>query len=91
MSTQRESVCCHELEQIKRLLEDPHLEIHPSCITQYTDSNQVCLCRTVLTISLYAHLHHYESVKLPDDDNRYVANHVAIPLFYLMLFTLRKF
>ena len=88
--TQRESVCCHEMEQMKRLLEDPHLEVNPFCVTQHTDFTHVCLCRTVFTASLYAHLHYYENVELLDDENRYVANH-AIHLLYLMLFTLRKF
>ena len=58
-------------------------------VTQHVDFTHVCLCRTVLTVSLYAHLHHYESVELPDDENRYAANH-AIHLYYVM-FTLRKF
>ena len=71
-------------------MEGPHLEIHPSCITQYADFNHMYLHRTVLNISLYAHLHCYESVEVPDDENRYVANH-AIHSFYLYLFTLRKF
>ena len=87
MPTQRELVCCHKMEHIKCLVENPHLEIYPSCIIQHADFNHVCLCRTVLTVSLHPHLHHYESV---DDENRYIANH-AIHLFYLMLFTLRKF
>ena len=70
MSTQRESVCCHEIEQINTLLEDPHLEMRPSCVTQHADFNNVCLCRTVLTVSLYAHRHHYEGVEVPADENR---------------------
>ena len=73
MPTQRESVCCHEIEQMKRLVEDPCLEVHPSCITQHADFNHVCLCRTVLTVLLYAHLHCYEGVEVPDDENRYVS------------------
>ena len=73
MPTQRESVCCHEIEQMKRLVEDPCLEVHLSCITQHADFNHVCLCRTVLTVSLYAHLHRYEGVEIPDDENRYVS------------------
>jgi len=55
MTMQRESVCCNELEQIKGLLEDSILEVHPTCITQHTDFNNVCLCRSVLTVYLYTH------------------------------------
>ena len=42
MPTQRESVCCQEIEQIKSLLEDSCIaEAHPSCITRHTDFNSV--------------------------------------------------
>ena len=37
MSTQRESVCCHDFEEIKTLIEDSHLEMRLSCITQHAD------------------------------------------------------
>ena len=65
MSTQRESVCCHEVEQTYSLLEDP-----ASCITQHADFRNVCLCRAVLSIALYSHLHYHEGVEVPDDENR---------------------
>ena len=73
MPTQRESICCQEIEELKRLVEDPCLEDQPFFITQHADFNHVCLCRTVLTVSLYAHLHRYEDVEVPDDENRYVS------------------
>ena len=57
---------------MKSLLENSFIsEAHPSCITRHKDFSSVCLCRTVLTVSLYAHLHRYESVaEVPDDENR---------------------
>ena len=48
--TQREYICYHKIEQIKCLLEDPYLEVYPSCITQHADLTHVCLCRTVFTV-----------------------------------------
>ena len=41
MSTQRESVCCHNIEEIISLMEDSHLEMCLSCITQHADFNSV--------------------------------------------------
>ena len=73
MPIQRESICCHEMEQMKRLVEDPCLEVQPTCITQHADFNHVCLCRNVLTVSLYVYLHCYEDVEVPDDENRFVS------------------
>ena len=72
MPTQRESICCQEIEQINSLLEDPCIvEARPSCITRHTDFSSVCLCRTVLTVSLFAHLHRYESAaEVPAGENR---------------------
>lgn len=70
MSTERESVCCKEIEQMHSLLEDPDLEIRPSCVTLHSGFNSVCLCRIVLTVSLYAHRHRYEDVEIPADENR---------------------
>ena len=66
MSTQRESICCHEIEQTNRLLSLPSAP----CITQHVDFRNVCLCRSVLTVALYSHLYHYESAEVPDDENR---------------------
>ena len=54
-SPQRESICCHDIEEIKSLIEDSHLKMCLSCITQHADLNNVCLCRAVLTVSLYDH------------------------------------
>ena len=73
MPTQRESICCKETEQLKCLVEDPCLEVQPTCITQHADFNHVCLCRTVLAVSLYAHLHRYEGVEVPDDEKKFVS------------------
>ena len=69
---QRESICCQEIEQINSLLEDPCImEAHSSCITRHTDFSSVYLCRTVLTVSLYAHLHrHVSAAEVPADENR---------------------
>ena len=71
MPTQRESICCHEIEQLRSLLEDPHIEIPPSCITLHADFSYICLHIAVLTVSLYAHRHRYEGVEVPADENRY--------------------
>ena len=69
MPTQSESICCQEIEQINSLLEDPC--IAEAWITRHTDFSSVCLCRTVLTVSLFAHLHRYESAaEVPADENR---------------------
>ena len=69
---QRELVCCHEIErQLRSLLEDPHIEIPPSCITLHADFSYICLHRAVLTVSLYAHRHRYEDVEVPAHENRY--------------------
>ena len=69
---QRESVCCHEIErQLRSLLEDPQIEIPPSCITLHADFSYICLHRAVLTVSLYAHRHRYEDVEVTAEENRY--------------------
>ena len=68
---------------MKRLVEDPCLEVQPTCITQHADFSHVCLCRTVLTVSLYAHLHRYEGFEVPDDENRFVSTFYW--LVYLLL------
>ena len=49
MPTQSESVCCHEIEQIRSLLEDSHIEIPPSCITLHADFYYI---RTYASIKL---------------------------------------
>ena len=52
MSTQRESVCCYDIEEIKSLIEDFHLEMHPSCITQHADFSNMGSCRATVLIVL---------------------------------------
>ena len=58
MATDREGelVCCHEIEQIKCLLEDPHLEIHPSCIT-HMPTLIMCICEELYLLSLCMHIY----------------------------------
>ena len=70
MSTQRESICCHDIEETKSLIDDSHIEMRPSCITQHADFSNVCLCRAVLTVSLHGHRYHYGSADVPTDENR---------------------
>ena len=50
---QRESICCYDIEEIKSLIEDFHLEMRPSCITQHADFSNVCLCKAVLTACVF--------------------------------------
>ena len=70
MSTQRESICCHDIEETKSLIDDSHIEMLPSYITQHADFSNVCLCRAVLTETLYGHRHQYGSADVPADENR---------------------
>ena len=44
----------------------------PPCITQHPDFGSVCLCRTVLTVSLHSYRYHYGTSDVPTDENRYV-------------------
>ena len=42
----------------------------PSCIMQHVDFASVCLCRAVLTVSLYGYRYRYGTSDVPTDDNR---------------------
>ena len=56
ISKQSESVCFfHDIEEIKSLIDDSHLVMRPSRITQHADFSNICLCRAVSTVSLYGH------------------------------------
>ena len=70
MSTQRESICCKEIEQTLAILDEPGLTTCPECVTQHTDFATVCLCQTVLLVSLHIHCYHHSSSDIPDDENR---------------------
>ena len=70
MPTQREWICCEEVEEIKELLEDHStLDEQPPCIIQHTDFANVCLCKAVLTVSLHVHRFHYGTSDVPTDVN----------------------
>ena len=71
MNTEKESVCCREIEQLARLL-DSETESPPQCITRHADFANVCLCRAVLTVALYSHRHRYGTSDVPEDENRYM-------------------
>ena len=55
MATQRESICCKEIEQINSLLEGDGLAVRPVCISEHADFSNVCLCRAVLMVTLHSH------------------------------------
>ena len=61
----KELVCCYEIQQLRSLLEDPHIEIP---FTLHADFNYVCLHRAVFTVSFYVHRHRYEDVEVPADE-----------------------
>ena len=72
MSTERESICCKEIEQLARLLSsEGESSLESQCITRHVDFTNVCLCRAVLTVALYSHPHRYGTSDVPDDENRY--------------------
>jgi len=71
MNTERESICCSEVEELVQLLDEIETESRPQCITQHTDFTNVCLCRAVLTVSLYSHRHRYGTSDVPTDENRF--------------------
>ena len=76
---QRDSISCKELGQIMTILEECETASHSECVTQHTDFAIVCLCRTVLLVSLHSHRHHHGSSDVPDDENRLLFNpHVNI-------------
>ena len=70
MATQRESICCKEIEQINSLLEGDGLAVRPVCISEHADFSNVCLCRAVLMGTLHSHRYHYGSADEPVDENR---------------------
>jgi len=72
MNTERESICCNEIEQLTQLLDGMGAAIHPDCITEHVDFSTVCLNRAVLTVALYSHRHRYGTSDVPTDENRYV-------------------
>ena len=56
-----------------QLLDGMEADTHPECITEHVDFSNVCLCRAVLTVSLYSHRHCYRTSDIPTDENRYVS------------------
>ena len=68
MNTETESICCSKVHQLVQLLDDT--ESRPQCITQHTNCNNVCLCRAVLTASLYSHRHCYGTSDVSTDEDR---------------------
>ena len=80
MNTETESIYCSEVQELLQLLDDT--ESRTQCITQHADFSNVCLCRAVLTVSLYSHRHHYGTSVVPTDENRYA---------YRMLFDVFSF
>ena len=89
MSTHRESICCKELEQTLFILEDSGPATHPVCVTQHTDFATVCLCRTVLLVSLHSHRYHHGSSDVPDDENRLLL--INLFLYFIVIFPSRRF
>ena len=74
MSTERESICCNEIEQLVQLLDaivdGVETESRPECIIRHAGFREVCLSRVVLTVSLYSHRHRYGTSDIPTDENR---------------------
>ena len=68
MNTETESICCSKVYQLVQLLDNT--ESRPQCITQHTDFNNVCLCRAVLTVSLYSYRHRYGTSDVSTDEDR---------------------
>ena len=69
MSTQRESVCCHDIEEMKSMIVFSHLEMCLSCITQHADFNNVFVQRCINCIFVWP-LTPYGSTDVPADENR---------------------
>ena len=67
MDTERESVCCKEIDNINDLLVSDPL---PSCIIAHPEFANVFLNRTVLNIAFHAYRHHYGISDVPSDENR---------------------
>ena len=70
MNNEEESICCKEIAEMLQLLDEG--DVQPECITEHQDFSNVCLCRAVLTVSLYSHRHRYGTGDIPTDENRYV-------------------
>lgn len=68
-STERESICCNEIEQFVELLDDEETT-RPQCIVHHVGFRDVCLSRPVLTVALYSHRHRYGTSDIPTDENR---------------------
>ena len=47
--------------------------------------------KTVLTVSLYTHLHHYEDVEVPDDEKQACILVLFVLFSIISLFTVGKF
>ena len=81
VSTEKESLCFKEIEQLVQLLDGMETGIRPDCITKHMDFSIVCLNRAV---ALYSHRHRYGTSDVPADENRCVAagiRHNHIPFF----------
>ena len=67
MDTERESVCCKEIDKIS----DPLVGAPPSsCIAVHPEFANACLNRTVLNIAFHAYRHHYGISDVPSNENR---------------------
>ena len=91
MSTERESICCKEIEQLAQLLGSGNeSNLESQCITRHVDFTDVCLCRAVLTVALYSHHHRCGTSDVPEDENGY--SYVLLKLFsFDMSFINRRF
>ena len=67
MPTARESLW--EIEKMVVFIDSDPL---PPCITLHPDFGSVCVCRTVLTVSLHSYRYHYGISDVPTDENGYV-------------------
>ena len=70
MNSEEESICCKDIAEMVQLLDEG--DVRPECIAEHQDFSNVCLCRAVLTVSLYSHRHRYGTGDIPTDENRYV-------------------
>ena len=69
MSTQKEPICCTELEQIKAILEECDTPTHPEFFTQRQILlATVCLCQAILLVSQHGHHYHHGSGDVPDEN-----------------------
>ena len=72
-NTERESICCNEIEQFVQLLDSEETESCPQCIIYHAGFRDVCLSRAVLTVALYmySHRHRYGTSDIPTDETGY--------------------